>query len=52
MLLSIATFVVRLLHSEAVKDLIIGAVGLLAKRTDNQIDDDAVKLVTDALSKF
>lgn len=52
MWLSIVSLFVRLLHSEAVKDLIIGAVGLLAKRTDNQIDDDAVKLVTDALAKF
>ena len=52
MWLTIVSVLVKLLHSTAVKTLVIDAVKLLAGREDNNIDGDVVKLVEDALAKF
>jgi hypothetical protein len=41
----------KLLASDAVKTLIVDAAKLLAKRTDNKVDDDVVAVIEDVLSK-
>lgn len=42
----------KLMASKAVKALIIDSAKLLAKRTDNKIDDDVVAVIEDVLSKM